>query len=359
MKSTSKILGACHVALSLVLLGLAGVAQASTTTTTSQAQPNNSPGLTSGLLSSTGLSTSATIGTTVGGIAAGASLGGGGGKSQNASLMPAGTARFALSGETGAAAASGESKFNAWLSLSQNRIGYSFSPLNSSGTVDVGIVGVDYTFGNKVVLGLAVAGDSTDVTLNFATSGKLNGRGLTASPYLGIPINPNWSVDASVGSGRTKINTNVNGVTGNTTDERTLGNLGVAYRQAVGNWLLTGRGAYLSVHDKLSAYSLSDGTAVPASAVTVSQVRLSGQALYNAGNFYPYAGFSYIRDTQAPDQAPVSGQTAANDHDGYQILAGVHFRSPSGLYGGIQAATDQGRKEVKNDQILLNLGLRF
>ena len=348
----------CKTALLAILFCASAAAQATTSTSTQTAggQPSNNPGLVSGLLSATGLGTSNTIGATVGSIAGG----GGAGSGLTLAGMPPGTSRFALpgQGDTGAAAAPGGKSANAWIALSHNNVGYSFAPLQSSGGVNVGIIGADYTFSNKVVLGVAVAFDRTDINLTF-NGGKLKGSGSTISPYIGIPLNKQWTADGSFGVGRTKINTDMLGVTGATNDDRTVGNLGLTYRRMADKWMLSGRGAYLAVRDKLGSYTLSDGNLIQESTTNVSQIRLGAQAAYNAGSVVPHFGLQYIYDVTRPKQDPLSGQTAANDRDAFQGVIGLQFMSKGALYGGVQFSSEFSRKEVKNDQFLLNIGARF
>jgi hypothetical protein len=99
---------------------------------------------------------------------------------------------------------------------------------------------------------------------------------------------------------------------------------------------------------------MSNGTFVPDASVKLSQLRFGGQAAYNAGMFSPYAGLNYIYDVTAPNQAG-----AANDRDAFQAVLGVKFSVPNGFYGGLQYASELSRNQIKNDQILLNFGLRF
>ncbi len=345
------------VGLTLSLVGASGMVCASSSASQAAAvaaalQPGNGTALAAGLLTTTGVSTSALIGSTVGGIAGGA----GGGSFGSFAALPVGVTRLALPGQggTGASAAPGGKAFNAWFVASQNKISYDYAPLQSSGKVNVGIVGFDYTFNNKVVAGLAIAGDKTDVDLTFA-GGKLRGKGTTYSPYVGIPLNKNWTADASVGWGKTTVDTDVAGITGRMEDKRQTGNVGLTYRQLAGDkWMLTGRGAYLTVRDKLGAYTLSNGTFVTDGTVRVEQLRFGGQAAYNAGSFIPYIGLNYIYDIKAPNQAG-----AANDRDAFQGVLGVRFSAASGLYGGIQYSSELDRSQVKNNQILLNVGARF
>jgi hypothetical protein len=269
--------------------------------------------------------------------------------------------RFALPGQgyTGAAAAPGGKAWNAWFAYSHSNVGYSFAPLTSSGTVKLYIGGVDYTFDNSVVFGVAVAADRTDVDLNFV-GGKLDGSGTTVAPYIGIPLNKQWALDATLGYGRTNVDSLLGpGAAGSTHTNRSIGSLGLSFRESIDKWQLTGRGAYLQAHDKLGAYTLTNGTFVPDGTVNVSQFRLYGQVAYDAGTLAPYVGLSYIYDVHHPDQLPVGGLAAANDRDAWTPAIGVRFKTDGSVYGSIQYSTERGRSEVKNNQFLVNIGVRF
>ncbi len=270
-----------------------------------------------------------------------------------------GVNRFALSGgQTGAAGAAGGARWNGWFALSQNNVEYSFQPLRSSGRINTGTVGVDYTLDNRMVVGVAFTGDRSDIALNF-NGGKMTGSGWTVSPYLGVPLTRNLALDATLGFGRANVDASAAGVNASIKSDRTIGSIGLTYRETVGNWQLSGRGALLTVSDKLGAYTLSNGTFVQGGSVDVQQLRLGGQAGYRMGNVTPYVGLTYIYDIRRPDQQPVAGQTAANDRDAWTPTIGLRFSSGGALYGGIQYSSEQSRSQVKNNQVLFNLGLRF
>ena len=268
--------------------------------------------------------------------------------------------RFALPGQKGEAAAGGGQAWNGWFSVAQNNIGFSFAPVNASGRVNSGQVGVDYTFSNKVIWGVVIGGNQTRVGLNGSTVvGSVNGSGTNVATYLGVPLNQNWTVDASLGSSRSKIDLLLNNLTGNLGITGTSGNLGLTYRQGAGNWLLTGRGAYTASADKLGAFTLSNNTAVNSSSINIGRVTLGGQAAYRAGSVTPYIGLNYVYDVQSPGAITLGGQTSARDRDAFNLQLGMGFRGTGSLYGNIQYSTEQSRKEIKNNQIMFNMGIRF
>ena len=296
------------------------------------------------------------IGNTISGML-GDSVGGSGG------VATSGVQRFALTGErSGQAAAPGGANWNAWLALSQVNVGYSFQPLQSGGRVDLGLGGLDYTFDNRLVVGLALSGERTRIDTSY-NGGKLSGNGSTVVPYLGWRISNAYLLDASIGVGSTNLNYTDNsvagGITGSNKDKRSLATVGLSYNTAMGNWRFTGKGSLLSVENRFSGFNQSNGLFVSGVSTRTTQARLGAQAAYNAGNLTPFFGVVYINDLQRSDQAPVAGQSAANDRDGFQIRAGLNLRSSGALYGGVVLMSEVGRSQVRNDQVLVNLGLRF
>jgi hypothetical protein len=128
---------------------------------------------------------------------------------------------------------------------------------------------------------------------------------------------------------------------------------------AIDQVLLTGKGTFLTAEDKIDAFTLSNGTVIAGSRSRLSQLRFGGQVAYTAPGFMPYLGVYYIKDTERPDQAPVGAAVAANDDDAVQITVGINFTPKGPVYGGILYQTERSRSDVKNNQFLLNLGIRF
>ena len=165
----------------IVLFGLCGLAAAAQTQTISNSQPNNSPGLTYGLFSTTGLNTAGGVAGVVGNFA----LGGGGGVAG----LGLDAKRYALTGGgTGAAGAPAASPWNVWFAGARNNIGYGYAPLSAEGHVNVFVGGVDYTFDNNVIAGVALSYDDTSVGLN--AGGSLTGNWLDGFAVRWYPAYP-------------------------------------------------------------------------------------------------------------------------------------------------------------------------
>jgi len=355
----SKKLFLATSAVAMVACSATAMAQSSASTTAKikNTQPGSNPGLQAGVLTVTTANNAANLAGAIGSIA----LGGSGVVAGGLNMK-----RFALAnnGKTGAAAASGGSQWNVWGAASRSNVAYNFAPLQSSGKVEVFLAGVDYTLDNNMVIGLAVARDDSDIDLTFS-GGKLSGKGYTFSPYLGVPINKNLAFDATLGFGRSDIDTTVTGITGQTKNDRTIGTLGLTYRENIGALTLSARGAYINVNDKLGAYVLSNGTLVADGKVDLSQVRLTGQAAYTIDAFTPYVSLTYVNDIKRPDQAAMqvnsSGSfiSAANDRDAWTVGLGFRFMIDRSVYGGFQYSKETSRSEVKNDNYQFNVGARF
>ena len=277
---------------------------------------------------------------------------------------PGGANRFALGGqgETGKAGAAAPAAWNGYVAAARANIGSSFQPTQAGGSVDVGIVGIDYTFSNKAILGAAVSGARARLDTQF-NGGNIGVNTTTISPYLLYPVSPALQFDANAGFGRSSIKTVDNsvagGITGANNGSSSSFGAGLTYRYQTGRWGFSGRGGLSTSESKQDSLTLSNNTFVASSTIRTSSLRLGGQAVYNAGQVLPFAGITYVYDFQKAIQGAVLGQTPANDRDGFLAVAGLQFTSQGSLYGGIQLSSELGRKEVKNNSIVVNVGMRF
>ncbi len=284
-----------------------------------------------------------------------------GASAANRTATAAVVSRYALDGNTGLAGASGTPRWNAWFALGENEQAYTFQPARSTGRSTLMLGGIDYTFSNNVVAGVAVNSDRTRTTFQANLNSPLSVNGFSVAPYVSVPFARNWLFDASIGWGESDIKfTDFNAPgEGNTKSDRMFASLAVSYATRLGAFNVNGKANYVETSDKIASFTMTDRTFVPATTLRVSQARLGAQASYNAGVFMPYVGVTYIRDLQSPNQAAFGGQTPANDKDGWQIAVGVNVFSRGALSGGLMFTSETGRQQVKNDVFLANLAVRF
>lgn len=255
--------------------------------------------------------------------------------------------------ESGVAAGAGGPRWNVWGAAAHNTMDYTFQPLRSSGHGDVAFGGVDYTFANDVIFGVAATLENSRMNTEF-NGGRSSGNGSSFAPYVAIPLSSAWVVDGSWGWGRTGIDNHVGGVTERTTDRKTFGALSVSYGVDFGRWQIQGKGSYLRSEDHFS-----QTTTAPSARSRMEQLRVGGQASYDAGGFLPFAALYYIKDIGTTRQAPVAGQNAANDRDAWQLQLGVNIFSKGPLSGGLVYANETGRSQVRNDSVMANVSYRF
>ncbi len=262
---------------------------------------------------------------------------------------------------TGNAAASGGNRWNLWAAASYNRTGSSFQPLQTSGNIGVLTAGLDYRVNDKLLVGAALAGERSRISLNYVAGGNLAGDGLTVVPYAAYVFNRAWAVDGSFGYGRSSYDISGGGATGSFRGTRTFGNVALNYRQEIAGsrWLVTGRGALMSLSSRTGSFTASNNAFSDSTSSDLTQLRLSGQMSYAAGQVTPYFGLTYVYDIRRPGSVTVGGQTSSGDRDAWVPTIGLRFSSGGSVYGGLQLSTERGRSEVKNDQLLFNLGLRF
>jgi len=262
---------------------------------------------------------------------------------------------------SGAAAAGGGSRWNLWAAAAYNRTGSSFQPLQTSGNVGVLSAGLDYRVSDNLLVGAALAGERTRTNLNYLAGGNLSGDGLTLAPYMAYVFNRSWALDASVGYGRGSYDVSGGGDAGSFRSTRTFGSIGLNYRHeiAASRWIVTGRGAVLSVSSKSGSFTSRNGNFADGTTSDLTQLRVGGQVAYAAGQVSPYFGLTYVYDIRLPGTVQFGTQTSSGDRDSWVPAIGLRFSGAGSVYGGLQLSSERGRSEVKNDQLRLNLGVRF
>jgi hypothetical protein len=216
--------------------------------------------------------------------------------------------------------------------------------LKASGHANVALGGVDYTLANDVILGVATTIERSR-TNSFGT--RIEGDGYSFAPYVAIPLNANWLLDASLGFGNTDVDSITGAFVASAKDRRTFESLSLTYGTEMGKWQLQSKASYLGSKDKFNT--------TPSTTSKLNQVRFGGQATYDAGNVLPFFAVTFIRDVTTPPAIVGS----ANDRDAIQLQAGVNIYSSGPLSGGFSYSHEANRKEIKNNVLVANLSYRF
>ena len=250
--------------------------------------------------------------------------------------------RTTSSSSRGTAGAAGGERWSVWGAAARGNMAQSF--LNASGHTNVALGGVDYTLNNDVIFGVAATLERSKTT-SFGT--RIEGDGYSLAPYVAIPLNANWLFDASLGYGRSDIDSITGAFVASAKDRRSFGSASLTYSTEIGKWQLQGKTIYLASKDKFNT--------TPSTTSDLNQLRVGGQVTYDAGNMLPYLAVTAIRDVRTPPT--IFG--SANDRHAVQVQAGVNIYSNGPLSGGVSYSHEAYRKEVKNNVLVANLSYRF
>lgn len=259
---------------------------------------------------------------------------------------------------TGLAGAAGDPRWNGWTALSYNSVGYGFAPLASSGSVNNLLAGFDYSYDGGSLLGVAIGSDSSRTSTTF-NGGNVNSRGYSLAPYFMVPFGAHWTLDGSIGLGSGKVDSNVGAsVTGNTSESRGFGSLGLTYATMVGKWQLEGNGALLHSATRQGQYTQSNAALIAAATNRVTQLRGGMRASYGSGSFVPFFGAALSTDLDQTASGAVGGQTPSNAREAVYLQAGFSFNPGKKVSGSVQFSSEL-RDQVRNNGIVATLSLKF
>jgi Autotransporter beta-domain len=275
---------------------------------------------------------------------------------RNAALAASGNA--SLPGQTGLSASAADSRWNGWAAASSNSTAYTFTPLNSSGRVNSLLVGLDYSYRNGALAGVALGADSSNTSTTF-NNGSIGTSGTTVAPYFMVPLASDLLIDGSIGFGSGRLNSNFGGgITGSTTEVRNFAALGLTKFMNLGKWQVAGNAQLLSSGSRAKAFTLSNATAINEASSGVTQLRMGARGSYGSGQFVPYMGLTYSQDLNRPDIAPIAGQAAANARGAFIAQAGVNINQ-TGVFSGSVGLTSEMRKETRNTGLVATISMKF
>jgi hypothetical protein len=154
-------------------------------------------------------------------------------------------------GQGGVAAAPDLSNWSLWATPVFSGFKNNIAPYTSKGDVSIALVGLEYNHNDTIIAGLSYAYSSVDATTTY-NGGKLKSVSNTVSPYVVYVLSDRWMLDASMGFGQAKPESNVNGVIGKTSSQSLFSTAGVTNTTEMGKFLLRPRASYTVYKDYLA-----------------------------------------------------------------------------------------------------------
>jgi hypothetical protein len=223
------------------------------------------------------------------------------------------------------------------------------APNTSNGTVVLGLMGLEYSFDDRLISGVSLAADSTNSNTTY-NGGTYKSTGLTVSPYIAYQVSDSWLADLSAGYGGSNPTTTVGSSTGTTNYTRFFAAAGLSNRIELDKFTITPRASYTMYKDSLDAYTSSTGTYNSALTTYLYQTKVGAQASYDAKFMSPFIAAYQIINTWSASQA---GTPSSVYPSTYQLIAGIN--ASKGIFYGTVAY----QMERSASQFRLYGGLRF
>lgn len=257
--------------------------------------------------------------------------------------------RFFEGGNRGSSAGAKEKKMGVWVLGSYSDI--ENDNVNTAFDGDIGNVvgGVDYRFTSKIIGGVAVSFEKTDLDTTF-NLGTFEIDGVGVMPYVAFILNKNISVDASVGY--TDLDFDTTRTTGGAistasySGDRTTAGANLNFNKNINKWSLNGSLGFLYIKEETDAFTESNGTAVGAAEVSIGQGRASGRIGYNFGKVQPYVGVRFENEFWAPSDSIINNNLVETDTSGLVVTGGLDFTLSDKVSGGLAVSSYQERDDL-------------
>jgi outer membrane autotransporter protein len=270
--------------------------------------------------------------------------------------------------QTGMSAGAAPGRLGVWVSGGWTALEDGLSSTAYDGNAYNVLIGADYQFNDRFLMGLATGYESSNIDTHFNT-GNLTSDGWTVSPYAGFVLNRYFTLDLSGGYTKTTYDmrrtaplaAGSNTIPGGTDGDRWFlaGNLNGYY--AIDRLLLNGRVGYIHSNESQDAYTeAGQPFENPERDINLGQFRVGGQVGYDLGMLQPYVTGTWVYDVTrkkvfvAPSQAQ-----PANDRSGFDVGGGIRFAISDRVSGGIQGTTHLGRDNFDSHSVSGNLRVRF
>lgn len=265
-----------------------------------------------------------------GGFSPGGGVGGGGN-----STGPGPQSSLPLTSTRGKAGGGEAAKFGIWTQGTYSHVDRQETGLEMRGNVYNAAVGADYKFTDRVLGGIAVSYESSDIDTSY-NNGTFKGSGVSVAPYLGVTLDKNWTWDVSAGYGwlNYDVSRANDSITGSYNATRVFGATNVTGSFAAGSYLFQPRAGVVMSREDMDAYRESNGTEVGADHTSFGRATAGSKFGYALGNGnVPYVKLMAEWDFLRPDQVLKSGSQLSSD-DKFGGVAGIGYELYSGPFTG-------------------------
>jgi hypothetical protein len=194
-----------------------------------------------------------------------------------------------------------DNRFGLWGNGAYFRLDGSKANANIESDIVTSMVGFDYRFGPRFLVGLSAGYETTDTDTKF-NRGTVESDGFIIAPYMSIGLTDRVSIDAVIGYGMldydlTRRDPLSNAlVTGTTEADRMFGSVDLVAGERLGNWLLEGRVGASHLHEEQDAFRESNNNNVAENDITVTSGNLGARLGYSFSMLEPYIAAQYSYD---------------------------------------------------------------
>jgi len=274
---------------------------------------------------------------------------------------------FMMSSPSGMNAGDGTYLYGAWASYSYTDFENDFASTAFDGRRHGGLVGLDVSPWEGLLLGVAVGYEDSDIDTDFNLGNQAT-DGFTVAPYLGALINDTWSVSAAFGYSsldtdqfRTLPGTTTR-VTSSPDSDRWFGMFNLNGLTTYENWIIGGQIGVLYARNEQDAYFETNTTTGVTTAVAeidtkLAQFNIGADVAYSYGEFEPFARVMYENDISQTEIGVIGGPQPAFDDDDVLLGFGMRYFGANSLTGNLEFSTRLGREDY--DEYDISATLRY
>ncbi|MFN3077068.1 MAG: autotransporter outer membrane beta-barrel domain-containing protein [Alphaproteobacteria bacterium] len=265
---------------------------------------------------------------------------------------------------TGISSGDAGKSFGVWANATGSILNDYNSNTASDGFSETGLAGIDYRLGD-VVVGLVGSGENTNLDTTF-NKGTFSRTGGSVGPYAAYSLFNNKVVlDAFAnfgwGSNTYKQPIGTASVSGRYGSERRIYGAHATYANTIDDWDYSLKVGYTYSRDRAESYRQSDDVPFAPQFTRVGEWSLRGKAGWSLGNFHPYGGLAYLRDTLMPMTYVSSSATesAANDKDEVEAMLGLDYYIKDALTASFEVSHGFFRQDENNTSLMVNCRYQF